>query len=217
MFHEAALRVHDQFVKHTVAGAARYEGEPVKGSRFIVDIVPAASETEARQALSAVAREFADASHHCWAWRIAAPTIERASDDGEPSGSAGRPILAQLAGRELVDTAAIVTRYFGGTKLGVGGLVRAYGGAVGQALDTMKLPLWIEMCELRFDHQYAYTDAIERLLNNKGGIIVDRSFGASVQLHLRLPVQAATSFADGLADLTDGSITLSHENNGLPN
>jgi uncharacterized YigZ family protein len=130
-------------VKQTVATASRHEGEQIKGSRFIVDIVSVAAESDARDALSAIAAEFADASHHCWAWRMATPSIERASDDGEPSGSAGRPILAQLAGRDLVDTAAIVTRYFGGTKLGVGGLVRAYGGAVGEALDTLRLLPWI--------------------------------------------------------------------------
>ena len=107
-------------MKQTVVTSTRYEGDPVKGSRFIVDIVSVTNESEARQALASVAGEFPDASHHCWAWRIALPAIERASDDGEPSGSAGRPILAQLVGRDLVDTAAIVTRYFGGTKLGVG-------------------------------------------------------------------------------------------------
>lgn len=203
-------------MKHTVAAAARYEGEPVKGSRFIVDIYPVTDEVQARTALAAVAAEFADASHHCWAWRIATPAIERASDDGEPNGSAGRPILAQLAGRELVDAAAIVTRYFGGTKLGVGGLVRAYGGATGEALDAMRLLPWIEMCELHFEHDYALTDAIERLLNEHSGTIIDRSFGIAVKLHVRLPVAQAHPFASGLADITAGSISLNAEDNGLP-
>lgn len=204
-------------MKQTVTTACRYEGEQVKGSRFIVDIVSVAAESDARHALSAIAAEFADASHHCWAWRIATPSIERASDDGEPNGSAGRPILAQLTGRELVDTAAIVTRYFGGTKLGVGGLVRAYGGAVGEALDTMQLLPWVEMCEVRFEHQYSHTDAIERLTSENDGIMLDRSFTESVSLHLRLPITSAPSFADALADLTAGSIVLTNEDNGLPN
>lgn len=204
-------------MKQTVGAPARYESEPVKGSRFIVDIVPVANETQAREALAAVAAEFSDASHHCWAWRIASPAIERASDDGEPSGSAGRPILAQLAGRELVDTAAIVTRYFGGTKLGVGGLVRAYGGAAGEALDRMHLLPWIDTCELWFEHDYAHTDSVERLLAGQDGLILDRSFGASVGLRVRLPVAHAPSFATGLADLTAGAIVLTAEDNGLPN
>jgi uncharacterized YigZ family protein len=204
-------------VKQTVAAACRYEGERVKGSRFIVDIVSVASESDAHDALSAITDEFADASHHCWAWRIATPSIDRASDDGEPSGSAGRPILARLAGRNLVDTAAIVTRYFGGTKLGVGGLVRAYGGAVDEALDTMRLFPWIEMCEVRFGHQYSHTDAIERLVGETNGIILDRFFGESVTLHLRLPIASARGFAAALADLTAGMIVLTNEDNGLPN
>jgi uncharacterized YigZ family protein len=198
-------------VKQTVAATCRHEGEQVKGSRFIVDIVSVAAESDARDALSAIAAEFADASHHCWAWRIATPSIERASDDGEPSGSAGRPILAQLAGRDLVDTAAIVTRYFGGTKLGVGGLVRAYGGAVGEALDTMQLLPWIEMGKLRFDHDYSYTDAIERLVRDADGTIMDRSFGAAVSLQIRLPNAATVGFATALADLTAGAIMLDVE------
>jgi len=224
-------------VKQTVAAPVRHEGEPIKGSRFIVDVVPVADEPQAREALAGVAAEFADASHHCWAWRIsvespehlspdssergtllsATSIIERASDDGEPSGSAGRPILAQLAGRHLVDTAVIVTRYFGGTKLGVGGLVRAYGRAAGQALDTMRLQPWIETCELRFDHGYPHTDAIERLVGDRHGVILDRTFGADVGLHVRLPIDQAAGFADGLADLTAGVIVLTSENNGLPN
>ena len=203
-------------MKQTITAATRHEGEPVKGSRFIVDIIPVTNEADARDALADIASEFADASHHCWAWRIALPTIERASDDGEPSGSAGRPILSQLAGRDLVDTAAIVTRYFGGTKLGVGGLVRAYGGAVGQALDVMELKPWIRMCDLQFAHEYTYTDAVERLVHDAAGLVVERSFGRSVGVQIRLPYDAAQRFATAVADLTAGSIVLTNEDNGLP-
>ena len=203
-------------MKQTVEKATRFEGDPVKGSRFIVNVVPVTTESKARLALAAVAAEFGDASHHCWAWRIAQPPIERASDDGEPSGSAGRPILAQLAGRDLVDTAAIVTRYFGGTKLGVGGLVRAYGGATGHALDAMQLRPWIEMCELRFNHEYALTDAIERLVSDVAGTILERSFGESVSAHVRLPDDAAVAFAAAIADLTAGTVVLNSGESELP-
>ena len=129
-------------MRQVVVASLRHEGDPIKGSRFIVDVSPAGDEDEARQVLTQVRADFPDASHHCWAWRIADPAIDRVNDDGEPSGSAGRPILAQLTGRDPVDTAVIVTRYFGGTKLGVGGLVRAYGGAAGAALDTMSFETW---------------------------------------------------------------------------
>ena len=207
----ASLAAEGPVVKQTVMTPTRYEGDPVKGSRFIVDIVSVTNESEARHTLASIGGEFPDASHHCWAWRIAQPAIERSSDDGEPSGSAGRPILAQLAGRDLVDTAAIVTRYFGGTKLGVGGLVRAYGGAVGHALDGLRLVPWITMTELCFDHDFAHTDAIERLVHEAAGTILDRSFTMSVSLHIRLPDAAIFDFASAIADLTAGAIVL--ENN----
>ena len=96
----------------------RYEAELIKGSRFVATLAPASSEDEAKVLLDQLRDEWPDASHHCWAWRLASPAIDRAGDDGEPSGSAGRPILASLTGREVVDVAIIVTRWFGGTKLG---------------------------------------------------------------------------------------------------
>jgi len=192
----------------TVPHAVRHEAETVKGSRFIVDVAPVDGEDHARALLARVASDYGDASHHCSAWRLASPAIERANDDGEPSGSAGRPILAQLAGRDLVDTAVIVTRYFGGTKLGVGGLVRAYGGAAGQALDTLTLVPWVAMTTVSFEHAYPLTDAIERAVTATGGTVIDRTFGTTVQLDVTLPVETFESFAGQVADLTAGQILL---------
>ncbi len=198
----------------TIVAASRFEADPVKGSRFIADVAPVPNEAAARAFLATVAAEFPDASHHCWAWRIAEPAIDRASDDGEPSGSAGRPILGQLAGRNLVDSAVIVTRYFGGTKLGVGGLVRAYGGAAGQALDRARLAPWIATRDLSFVHDYAHTDSIERLVTEANGTILDRSFGATVTVDVRLPVDGLQTFVGTLADLTLGAIELDLEPGG---
>lgn len=192
----------------TIRSALRFEGERTKGSRFIVDATPVTSEAEARDFVVVVAADFPDASHHCWALRISSPAIDRASDDGEPSGSAGRPILAQLVGRELVDTAVVVTRYFGGTKLGVGGLVRAYGGAAGAALDRAVLDRWVAMTEIRFTHDYAWTDAIERAINDDAGIVLNRTFAAAVDQHIRLPVDRVKDFAQKLADLTAGTVVI---------
>lgn len=122
----------------TLRSSTETEAEPVKSSRFLVLLAPIRSEDEAKEILATEQRRYTDASHHCSAWRLATPVIERANDDGEPAGSAGRPMLAQLQGADLLDVVVVVTRYFGGTKLGVGGLVRAYGGAVGQAIGAAK-------------------------------------------------------------------------------
>ena len=187
----------------------RYEGPRVKGSRFIADIAPVADETQAKQLVAAVAAEFPDASHHCTAWRIARPAIDRANDDGEPSGSAGRPILAQLTGRNLVDVAVVVTRYFGGTKLGVGGLVRAYGGAAAAALDQLEVIPWLAMTELTLLHEYTHTEAIERLAQAASATILDREFDQSVSIRLRLPETRQPEFLAQVGDICAGKYQVS--------
>jgi len=195
-------------VKQSVATTLRYEAELIKGSRFIADIGPAADETQAKDFLARVRTDFPDASHHCSAWRIAQPAIDRANDDGEPGGSAGRPILSQLTGRDLVDTIAVVTRWFGGTKLGVGGLVRAYGGVAGEALDTMELHPWVVMTEVSLVHGYAHADAIERLVADLGGEFTDRTFEARVTCTVRLPESSVAEYTRRVADATNGDFTL---------
>jgi len=114
-----------------------------KGSRFLAGLAPAADEAAAEAFLARLRGEHPDATHHCSAWRVGrrdggpgAVLVERCSDDGEPGGTSGPPILDVLRGRQLEDVAAVVVRWFGGTKLGKGGLVRAYGGAARAAADT---------------------------------------------------------------------------------
>lgn len=192
----------------SVQARFRYEGEPTKGSRFIVTVDHAATEEAARALLAEVATEMPDASHHCWAWRIARPSIDRCSDDGEPGGSAGKPILAQLTGHDLVDSAAIVTRYFGGTKLGVGGLVRAYGGAVGQALDRCATAPWVELTTVTFDHTYADGDETERAIAVVAGRTLSSDYGVEVTRRVELPLERLAEFASLVADATAGRILL---------
>jgi uncharacterized YigZ family protein len=116
-------------------GATRVEIK-VKGSRFIGEALPVDSVAAAEEALQAIRKREYDATHHCSAWRIDPEGREfRYSDDGEPSGSAGAPILRQIEGRGLSGALVVVTRYYGGTKLGTGGLIRAYGEAASLALD----------------------------------------------------------------------------------
>ncbi|WP_130650373.1 YigZ family protein [Egicoccus halophilus] len=118
----------------TVAAPVRVESE-VKGSRFIGDLVPVVDLAAADAAIVAARREFSDARHHCTALVIGPDGArQRSNDDGEPSGTAGAPMLAVLRGARLTDVVVVVTRYFGGTLLGTGGLARAYGGAVTDAV-----------------------------------------------------------------------------------
>lgn len=195
----------------TVIERIRFEPEPSKGSRFIATVIPVADEPVAKAALADVRAEMPDAGHHCWAWRLASPAIDRASDDGEPSGSAGKPILAQLVGRELVDTAVIVTRYWGGTKLGVGGLVRAYGRAAGEALDRAKVVPWVAKIAATVLHEHGDTDAVVRVLAAAGATDVDVGYGASVTRLIEVPADALHQIEAALADATAGRATMSYD------
>lgn len=112
----------------------------VRGSRFIGTAVPVSGREDIDRELAAIRKEFWDATHNCYAWRLAPDGLQyRFSDDGEPAGSAGKPILFVMQQRELVNTLVVVTRYFGGVKLGVGGLVRAYGDTTAEVLNTTEI------------------------------------------------------------------------------
>jgi len=120
---------------NTIAERTRVELK-IRNSRFIGTAIPVQSRDAAALELAAIRKEFWDATHNCYAWRLAPEGLEyRFSDDGEPNGSAGKPILFVLGQRGLVDLLVVVTRYFGGTKLGVGGLARAYGETAAQVLN----------------------------------------------------------------------------------
>ncbi len=149
----------------TLAAPFRYEPDKIKGSRFIACIAPVETEAEAQAFLQSVRDEFDDSRHVCYAWRLGGTGEEtRSNDDGEPSGSAGRPILLQLEGHEVTDAIACVVRYFGGVKLGVGGLMRAYGGAAGQALDRAELKVVDVKVIIECVHAYGDSGAVSGVL-----------------------------------------------------
>ncbi len=189
----------------TVTARLQVEIDPIKGSRFIATVCAAASEDEARGVLEGFRVADPSATHHCSAWRIASPHIERAHDDGEPSGSAGRPILSQLQGRDIVDAIVVVTRYYGGTKLGVGGLVRAYGAAAAAVLDAAELVERVERRQLRLHHGYEDSARVEQVLA-RFDATVKASFGASVDREVELPAAAMEPCLEALRDATAGRI-----------
>lgn len=196
---------------HVVTQELRFEDEPVKGSRFIADVVPVASMEAAKEALGVIVAEMPDATHHCWAARMADPARHQSSDDGEPGGSAGRPILAQIEGHDVVDVLVVVTRYYGGTKLGVGGLVRAYGGAAGRALDRASLAPFIATRQVQL--QYAYDDSglVQTVLKRAGIEPENADYGAEVALTLRVPVDDIEALATALRDASSGRVELTLE------
>ena len=170
-----------------------------RGSRFLAVVRPVVSEAEARHELERIARRTPDASHHCFAWRLGAAAAPRSSDDGEPAGTAGVPILRALEGAGLSDALVVVARWFGGTKLGKGGLARAYSMAAREALSVVAVERRVPSGELAIVVPYPQVGAIKRLLRPPDVELVAESYGESVRLvlrvadHLRLELVAALS------------------------
>jgi uncharacterized YigZ family protein len=187
----------------TLAGVTRHEPDKIKGSRFIACVAPAATEDEAAAFLDGVRAEFDDARHVCFAWRLGAGGDRtRSSDDGEPSGSAGRPILMQIEGHEVTDAVVAVVRYFGGVKLGVGGLMRAYGGAAGQALDRAELRRVEVRVPLRCTHPYGDSGAVQGVLSAWELVPVGETYGEDVAFTVHVGVGRVDEFVAALRDAT---------------
>lgn len=162
-------------------GVSEYTGETVVNrSRFVCVLYRVADDGEARERIAARRRERWDASHNCTAYILGDGEVERSSDDGEPAGTAGAPMLEVLRGRGLTGVLAVVTRYFGGVKLGAGGLVRAYGGAVSAAVDgagTVALAYWKR---LLVAVDYGRAGSLEGLLRARDDVrLAEVSFGAA--------------------------------------
>lgn len=191
----------------TIAGRVECETE-IKKSRFLAVVDRAATEAEARAVIEAARKADPAAGHHCSAFIVDLsppnPRIERSNDDGEPSGTAGTPMLDVLRGHHLTNVVAVVSRYFGGTKLGTGGLARAYGGAVTEALSgAMFLTRERrEIMTLELDH--AEVGRVESELRGHGVVVVGTSYGASAVLTVAVP--DADSTAALVASLTAGRV-----------
>jgi uncharacterized YigZ family protein len=184
----------------------RFEPDPTKGSRFIATAIPVETAEAAKAALAEVQAEMPDATHHCWAWRLAPGDRLQSSDAGEPGGSAGRPILAQITGHDVVDVLVVVTRYYGGTKLGVGGLVRAYGGAAGKVLDRAETVRHIERVMVTIEHAYEDAVPVDGVLRRYDVDTQDTAYGERVSRHVRVPSDAWVEVRAALLDATAGRV-----------
>ncbi|OQY22661.1 MAG: YigZ family protein [Anaerolineaceae bacterium 4572_32.2] len=180
----------------------------VANSRFIATVAPVFSVDEAKSFIARVRREFADAAHNVPAYIIGhgASIIAHCSDDGEPSGTAGPPALAVLRGSGLGDAAVVVTRYFGGTKLGTGGLVRAYGDAVREVLAALPRAVKIPTHTIVVVTPYNIFEQVRRLVAARQGQVLDEEFAAKVTVTARLPQERLAEFRDELRELSRGKI-----------
>ncbi|MCB1559584.1 MAG: YigZ family protein [Xanthomonadales bacterium] len=188
----------------TLAGPASLDVE-IKRSRFLAQATRCDSADEALAWLAEVSDP--DATHNCWAWRIGQQY--RFNDDGEPGGSAGRPILAAIEGQGLDHVVAVVTRWFGGVKLGVGGLVRAYGGSVAQCLQQAEQTVLIAKATLQIHCDFALEPSLRQLIEQLDGDIDDVAYGSDgIDMRIQLPLPHIDALRDQLRDLSRGQATV---------
>ncbi|MFJ1894152.1 YigZ family protein [Streptomyces sp. NPDC088170] len=192
----------------TVARAGVHETE-INRSRFICALAPAATEQEAQEFVARIRREHPTATHNCFAYVIGADaSVQKASDDGEPGGTAGVPMLQMLTRREMRYVVAVVTRYYGGVKLGAGGLIRAYGGVVGEALDELGTLTRqrFRLATITAGHQRA--GKLENDLRATGRSVREVRYAEAVIIEIGLPDTDVESFRAWLADATAGEAEL---------
>ncbi|QGA81132.1 YigZ family protein [Halomicrobium sp. LC1Hm] len=187
----------------TVAGRGEAAFE-VQGSEFVGRVRPAHTVDEAEAFVDAVSREYADATHNVPAYRVRAdPLREYSSDDGEPSGSAGKPALNVLQQREIENVAVVVTRYYGGTNLGVGGLARAYSRAVKDAVDDAGITTERPHERLTVTVDYDDSGTVRGIVESTG-VEFDARYEATVTFDLRVPVAEADTLRERIASATSG-------------
>jgi uncharacterized YigZ family protein len=173
----------------------------VLGSRFLAFIEPVSEGVQAKQFVAALARRHPDATHICFAWRIGWPPVERSADAGEPAGTAGAPILSALRSAELTDVVAAVVRWFGGTKLGKGGLVRAYGSIVRSALENLPSRPMVAGVRLVVRVPFDRVGALKRQIRPGAVELTDESYGTDGRLVFAVALAEREAFEAVLAEL----------------
>ncbi len=182
----------------------------VSNSRFIATVAPAFSVKEAQDFLREIRGEMPDATHHVYAFKIGygASVSEGMSDDGEPSGTAGPPAMAVLRGADVGDVALVITRYFGGTKLGTGGLVTAYTNAAKAVFEALETEQKVTRVRVGVTLPYALYEQTKLLLSDYDCILEDERFEDCVRLRFQIPEENVARMTQAVHDLSAGKVTL---------
>jgi uncharacterized YigZ family protein len=178
----------------------------VSNSRFLATISPASSVKEAREFVRTIRGEMPDASHHVYAFKIGygASVSEGMSDDGEPSGTAGPPALAVLRGADIGDVVLVITRYFGGTKLGTGGLVAAYTEAAKAAFAALETEQKVTRVPFEVAVPYRLLEPVRRILSDHECVVEEEQFKAEVRLQFQIPEEGVPGLMQAIGELTAG-------------
>jgi uncharacterized YigZ family protein len=189
---------------HTVKQTGEHE-IIIQKSRFIAHVKRTESEREAQEFIQTLKKKYGDASHNCSAYLIGEhDQVQKANDDGEPSGTAGVPILEVLKKRKLKDTLIVVTRYFGGIKLGAGGLIRAYGKAASEGLDAVGIieRRLMRVCHVKID--YSWLGKIENELRSSVYILKNIQYQENVEIEVFVEEEKQQAFTEWMIELTNG-------------
>lgn len=179
----------------------------VKRSRFLCTLARVSTEEAARTVVDGLRKRHWDAAHHCSAFVLGPDAgVQRSSDDGEPAGTAGAPMLEVLRGREVSDVVAVVTRWFGGVLLGTGGLIRAYSDAVRAGLDEVGLVARELLMEYTLELDHATAGKVEADLRARGVQVLDTTYSAAATLRLGVPSERSEELGALVAELTGGTV-----------
>ena len=178
-----------------------------KRSRFISHIWPVKTEEQAQQCIKDMKARYYDARHNCWCYRIG-PATARYSDDGEPQGTAGQPMLKVLEREEVTNVCCVVTRYFGGILLGAGGLTRAYAKGAKDALVASGVAVMGAWARVEIPCTYPLYERVKLEVEAQSGVIDDTLYGADVTLSVSLPADRRAALQARLTELSSGAITL---------
>ncbi|WP_319469833.1 YigZ family protein [uncultured Pseudodesulfovibrio sp.] len=197
--------------RYLIPAATHRVEDTIKRSRFISTAAHTPDTDSAKAFVAEIKEEFPDATHNCWAF-AAGPPGDTAhvgmSDDGEPHGTAGKPMLNTLLHSEVGEITVVVTRYFGGTKLGTGGLVRAYSSMVNLVLDTLPTKEMVETVTVTATIPYQSVTLFKRMHPDFEADILDEQFGVDAAFTLSMPEEHLDGFTKKLAELTDGRGTI---------
>lgn len=185
----------------------------IEKSRFICTLIPVNSDEYALECLNKLRLEYKDATHNCYAYVINNGSIQRCSDDGEPSKTAGYPILQAILKNDLDNVLCVVTRYFGGTKLGAGGLVRAYSASAMESINNSEIVEHFDSIQLDITFDFSYIDMINKLLDNHTLDIVNKEYLEKVTYTVNIEVNKLEEIKKSLIDLTKNTIIFSNEAN----
>ena len=192
-------------IPYAAPGEPFHKEMEVKRSIFIAHVIPVDSEEGAADTLEGLRRQYKDATHNCYAWRIGTERIfEKSGDDGEPQGTAGHPMLHVLQMKKLTNVLAVVTRYFGGIKLGAGGLARAYSSSLAEAVKEAAIAYYTPHLSFRLTIPYGAVGGFENYIKGRDIIVRNRAFTDQVAIDFLCLPENASSHLRFFRDLTGG-------------